>query len=82
MRFLITEISSLAADPSERGITAMMASGRYPSLNATMMGWFKNDLPHVMLAPAMTVSLFGNRGLTADEIEALVTLVCAATVPQ
>lgn len=107
VRSLITEIASLAADPIERGIMATMLSGRYPSLNDSMMAWRKNDLPHwlamigraidcgevqedvdpamvlhMMLSPAITVSLFENRALTAEEIDSLVTLVCAATAPQ
>lgn len=106
VRSLITELSSLAADPIERGIMATMVSGRYPSLDDAMMGWFRNDLPQwftminraidrgevnadvdhamvvrIMVAPAITVSLFENRGFTAEEIDSLVTLVCAATAP-
>ncbi|MFV8054268.1 TetR-like C-terminal domain-containing protein [Mycobacterium sp. 48b] len=46
VRSLVTELASLAADPVERGIMATMISGRYPSLNDTMMGWYRNDLPH------------------------------------
>lgn len=106
IRTLITELASLAADPVERGIMATMISDRYPTLNATMMGWYRNDLPHwfamigraigrgevgpdvdpalvlqMMLAPAVSVSLFEGRALTHQEIDSLVTLVCRATAP-
>jgi hypothetical protein len=43
-RTLITEFASLAVDPVERAIMATMISRRYPSLNDSMMGWFRNDL--------------------------------------
>jgi AcrR family transcriptional regulator len=101
---LITELASLAADPVERAIMATVASGRYPSLNEAMMGWFRNDLQHwvgvvaravgrgevspdvdassalhMMLAPAITISLFEGRALSQAEIDSLVTLVCRAT---
>ncbi|MGV0714680.1 TetR/AcrR family transcriptional regulator C-terminal ligand-binding domain-containing protein [Mycolicibacterium sp. XJ662] len=104
VRYLITELASLAADPVERAIMATVISGRYPSLNDAMMGWFRNDLTqwvtmvergidrgevsadvdpavvlHMMLAPAVTVSLFDGRALTPDEIDSLVALVCRAT---
>jgi AcrR family transcriptional regulator len=107
VRTLITELASLAADPVERGIMAAVISGRYPSLNDAMMGWFRNDLPHwfgmiaravgrgevspdvdpaivlhMMLAPAVSVSLFEERALTPEEIDSLVTMVCRATAPQ
>lgn len=104
VRSLITQLASLAGDPVERGIMAAVISGRYPALNATMMGWFRNDLPQwlamfgraagrgevnpdvdpaivlqMMLAPAVSVSLFEGRALTNEEIDSLVTLVCRAT---
>ncbi|GAT08934.1 TetR/AcrR family transcriptional regulator C-terminal ligand-binding domain-containing protein [Mycolicibacterium novocastrense] len=104
VRTLITELASLAADPVERAIMATMISGRYPSLNDSMMGWFRNDLSQwfgmvergmdrgevsadvdsavvlrMMLAPAVSVSLFDGRAMTPDEIDSLVTLVCRAT---
>ncbi len=104
VRALITGLASLAADPVERGIMATMISGRYPSLNDAMMGWYRNDLPNwfamvgraigrgevdpdvdpaivlqMMLAPAVSVSLFEGRALTHQEIDSLVRLVCRAT---
>ncbi|MCW1820132.1 hypothetical protein A5731_14425 [Mycolicibacterium conceptionense] len=106
IRSLITELASLAADPVERGIMATMISARYPSLNDTMMGWYRNGLPHwfaiieraigrgeaspdvdpaivlqMMLAPAVSVSLFEGRALATEEIDSLVVLVCRATAP-
>jgi AcrR family transcriptional regulator len=37
-------------------------------------------LLHMMLAPAVSVSLFEGRALSSDEIESLVTLICRATL--
>ncbi|WKG05922.1 TetR/AcrR family transcriptional regulator [Mycolicibacterium sp. HK-90] len=108
VRALVTQLASLAADPVERGIMAAVISGRYPSLNDTMLGWNRTDLPHwlamigraigrgevspdvdpamvlqMILTPAVSISLFDGRGLTRDEIDSLVTLVCrATTVPR
>ncbi|VEG47094.1 Putative transcriptional regulator, TetR family [Mycolicibacterium flavescens] len=104
VRSLIAELTSLAADPVERAIMATVISGRYPSLNDAMMGWFRNDrsqwlamiergvgrgevsadvdpamVLHMMLAPAVSVSLFEGRALTSQEIDSLVALVCRAT---
>ncbi|OBB62216.1 hypothetical protein A5757_04890 [Mycobacterium sp. 852013-51886_SCH5428379] len=39
----------------------------------------RDVLLHMMLAPAVTVSLFDGRALTAGEIDSLVALVCRAT---
>jgi AcrR family transcriptional regulator len=39
-------------------------------------------LLHMMLSPAVSVSLFEERPLSAEEIDALVTLVCRATAVQ
>jgi hypothetical protein len=39
-------------------------------------------LLHMMLSPAVSVSLFEGRALTHKEIESLVTLVCRATAAQ
>lgn len=39
----------------------------------------RSALLRMMLAPAVTVSLFDGRAMTADEIDSLVALVCSAT---
>ena len=36
---------------------------------------------HMMLSPAVSVSLFEDRALAQQEIDSLVTLVCRATAP-
>lgn len=45
VRSLITQLASLAADPVERALMATMISGRYPSLNETMMSWHRVHEP-------------------------------------
>ncbi|MFV0374618.1 TetR-like C-terminal domain-containing protein [Microbacterium sp.] len=107
VRALITQLASLAADPIERALMATMISGRYPTLNETMLSWHRGHQPHwhamigraigrgevspdidmatlirTMPSPALTASLFDARALTQTEVDALVTLICRATVPQ
>jgi AcrR family transcriptional regulator len=104
VRSFVTQLAALAVDPVERGIMATMVSGRYPSVNDTLMNAYRRDLPqwfamigravgraevsadvdsaillHMMLSPAVSISLFEGRALTDAEIEALVSLVMRAT---
>ncbi|WP_182347022.1 TetR/AcrR family transcriptional regulator [Tomitella gaofuii] len=39
VRAFVTQFTSIAADPIERGFQATMISGRYPELNEELMAW-------------------------------------------
>lgn len=39
VRTFVTQFTSIAADPIERGMQATMISGRYPDLNEKLMAW-------------------------------------------